>query len=737
MKKFALSIIMLLSAGMLFAQQQVELSNTYDVKGMSLSDKIVRAAHTVPTTAQLEALRNEYIAFIHFGPNTFTRLEWGNGKEDPKIFDLKKLDTDQWCSAMKEAGMKMVIFTAKHHDGFVLWQSRYTNHGVMATHFEDGKGDIMRNLAASCKKYGLKLGVYLSPADLFQIENEEGLYGNLSKQTMRTIPRTVEGRPFKDKRTFEFMVDDYNEYFLNQLFELLTEYGEICEVWFDGAHPKRKGGQTYNYTAWQHLIRELAPNAVIFGKEDIRWCGNESGATRPIERNVVAYNDNPHSMQSFPDMTSKDLGSREVLNGAKYIHYQQAEINTSIRAGWFYRDDTHQSVRSADDVFDIYERSVGGNATFLLNIPPNRDGELSMQDVGVLREVGQRIRATYDNDLLLGSDINTLLSDNNDMTYIELSDNNNEIVVKLPKPITLNRIVIQEAISTHSERVEKLIVDVWVGDKWNEVATCGVVGYKAILRFNDTTTDAIRIRVTESRLNAAISTLSAHYYNAPPPSLESVQDVNGMVTIKPKIHQFNWKPHGEDTAGNLVGEYKIYYTTDGSEPTTNSKLYTAPFMMNSGTLKAFTQLGAKKGSIYTQQMEWAKNRWKISATTGNEFAPLAIDADNRSYMLARKSDGEDAIIIDLGTKKVISGITYTPSIHGKKGCITHAKLYVSNNAKRWRKVGDINFGNIINDPSKRSYHLPNSSNSRYVKIVVEDTAYADDDTITINEIGIF
>ncbi len=737
MNKFILLLSLFLSAGSLFAQSQIKVSNTFNVEGLSLSDKMIRAAHTVPTTAQLEALRNEYIAFIHFGPNTFTRLEWGNGKEDPKIFDLKNLDTDQWCSAMKDAGMKMVIFTAKHHDGFVLWQSRYTTHGVMSTHFEDGKGDIMRNLAASCKKYGLKLGVYLSPADLFQIESKEGLYGNLSKQTMRTIPRKVEGRPFKDKRTFEFMVDDYNEYFLNQLFELLTEYGDISEVWFDGAHPKRKGGQTYNYTAWQQLIRTLAPNAVIFGKEDVRWCGNESGATRPIERNVVAYSDNPHTMQSFPDMTNIDLGSREVVNSAKYIHYQQAEINTSIRAGWFYRDDTHQSVRSADDVFDIYERSVGGNTTFLLNIPPNRNGELSSQDVEVLREVGQRIRATYDTDLLFGSDINALLSDNNDMTYIELSDKNNEIVVKLPNPITLNRIVIQEAISTHSERVEKLIIDLWVDGKWQEVASCGVVGYKAILRFNDTTTDAIRVRVTESRHSVAISTLTAHYYNAPPPSLESVQDVNGMVTIKPKIHHFNWKPHGEDTAGNLAGDYKIYYTTDGSEPTIDSEIYTGPFMMDSGTLKAFTQIGTKRGALYNQQMELAKIGWEISTTKGEKSAPLAIDADNSSYMLLHKSGGEDAIIIDMGTKKVVNGITYTPSIQNLKGAITQAKLFVSNNGKRWRKAGDISFGNIINDPSKRNYHLSNSLNSRYIKIVVEDTAYNDDDTIVVNELGIF
>lgn len=135
---------------------------------------IEKAAHVIPTKNQLDALRNEFIAFIHFGPNTFTRMEWGSGMEDPKIFDLKELDTDQWCKSLKGAGMKMVILTVKHHDGFVLWQSRYTDHGIMSTNFRNGKGDILRDLSKSCQKYGLKLGLYLSPADLYQIENPKG-----------------------------------------------------------------------------------------------------------------------------------------------------------------------------------------------------------------------------------------------------------------------------------------------------------------------------------------------------------------------------------------------------------------------------------------------------------------------------------------------------------------------------------------------------------------------------------
>ncbi len=204
---------------------------------------IEKAINVIPSKIQLDALRNEFIAFIHFGPNTFTRMEWGNGMEDPKIFDLKELDTDQWCKSLKDAGMKMVILTVKHHDGFVLWQSRYTDHGIMSTNFRDGKGDVLRDLSKSCQKYGLKLGLYLSPADLYQIENPKGLYGNLSQYTKRTIPREVPGRPFSNKTKFEFEVDDYNEYFLNQLSKFLLNTDQYMKYGLMVPIRKRKEGR--------------------------------------------------------------------------------------------------------------------------------------------------------------------------------------------------------------------------------------------------------------------------------------------------------------------------------------------------------------------------------------------------------------------------------------------------------------------------------------------------------------
>lgn len=507
------------------AQPAREYSNTIAVDpDDSPAEIISKAAHVVPTANQMRALEREFIAFAHFGPNTFTAKEWGSGMEDPGVFDLKTLDTDQWCRAMKAAGMKMIILTVKHHDGFVLWQSRYTTHGVMSSPFQDGKGDVFKSLSQSCAKYGLDLGFYLSPADLYQIESPDGLYGNLSKPTWRTIPRAVEGRPFADTTTFRFCVDDYNEYYLNQLFELLTEYGPIKEVWLDGAHPKRKGGQTYDYHAWKEVIHTLAPEAVVFGREDVRWCGNEAGETRETEWNVIPYQENPDTLGTFHDMTDIDLGSDSRLLEAKFLHYQQAETDVSIRNGWFYRNDDEQEVRSADNVFDIYERSVGGNSTLILNIPPNREGRFPDRDVAVLEEVGRRIRSTYGKDLLdvPGKKV-AVTHVPAGKTTVEAPDSqagagkNQVIEISLPEAVTFNRLVLQEDVMHSGERVARHAVDIFTDGGWKQIASATNIGYKRILRFPVQTASRIRIRILESRAEPSIKTISAHLYEGPSP----------------------------------------------------------------------------------------------------------------------------------------------------------------------------------------------------------------------------
>ena len=712
MNKFFIALICIVVSLSAYAQSK----RTIKIESEdSHNDIIEKATLVVPTANQYDYKKLEFTCFVHFGVNTFTRKEWGDGFEDPKIFNLQNLDTDQWCKTAKEAGMKLVMFTAKHHDGFVLWQSRYTKHGVMSSPFKDGKGDVLKELAASCKKYGLKLGVYLSPADLYQIESKEGLYGNLSKYTERVIPRPVEGRPFVNTTTFKFEADDYNEYVLNQLFELLTEYGPIHEVWFDGAHPKRKGGQKYIYLAWKELIQTLAPHTVIFGKEDVRWCGNESGATRASEWDVVTFDQDPHQMNLFPDMHG-DIGTQEKLKDAKYLHYLPAETDTSIREGWFYRDETDQKVRSADDVFDIYERTVGGNATLLLNIPPNREGKFSDEDVRVLKEVGKRIRETYNHDLLEGAEGENTILDANENTYVLGESGKGIFTITLPKTITLNRFVLQEAIQTHGQRIEKHALDAWVNNKWEQVAEGTTIGYKKILRFSDANTNKLRIRIIESRSKPSLSKVSAHYYTPRPPQLSINRNLDGQVTIVPKKSDFGWKSHGIDFQKNLSSRLEIRYTTDSSIPNKKSQIYSDTFFLESGEVKAKAFEKEQTGSLSEREFGMVKKGWTVKGTSNdlNMKPENAIDSDENTYW--NSGNGAPEITIDFKKIRTIRGFIYTPPLNVKEGLIEKGIIKVSKNGTSWKTVQAFDLGNLINDPTARTIRFDKKVKGQYIQI---------------------
>ncbi|MDE7459770.1 MAG: alpha-L-fucosidase [Paramuribaculum sp.] len=718
------------------AQEDIPFANTIRINPGDSHELIIeKAAHVVPNERQMDALENEFIAFIHFGPNTFSRREWGTGFEDPKLFKPSGLDTDQWVKSMKDAGMKMVVITAKHHDGYVIWQSRYTDHGIMSSDFMDGKGDVLRDLAASCKKYGMKLGVYLSPADLYQIENADGLYGNLSKKTLRTIPREVDGRPFANDTKFEFVVDDYNEYFLNQLFELLTEYGPIHEVWFDGAHPKRKGGQTYDYASWKKLIHTLAPEAVVFGREDVRWCGNEAGATRPTEWNVITYQANPDTLNNFHDMTDEDLGSRERLYEGGYLHYQQAETNTSIREGWFYRDDDKQGVRSADDVFDMYERSVGGNSTFMLNIPPNREGRFSPRDSSVLAEVGRRIRDTYSTNLLLGADAPATLLDGDNRSGVEIDGS---IVITLPKSVTINRLMLQEPVAVNGERIEEHAVDAWVDGGWKQIANATNIGYKRILRFPDVTTDRLRIRIGSARLTPSLSGIGAYYYHSHAPEVVASRDFDGMVTISPARSDFGWKRSGDNPSENLNGGFVIHYTVDGTTPTSASPVYTTPFKAECATVSAISVLNGEESPVSSSSFGYIKNGWRVAGESGglkDSDASKAFDGNAGSFWISAAPGAW--IAVDLGRKETLRGFGYTPQTHlPGQGMIEKGEIQISDDGKKWHTVEQFEFGNLINDPTPRTVTFKRPVDARYVKIVPVSIA-GGNDKAAIAEIDLF
>ena len=339
----------------------------------------------VPSKRQLKYQETEFYAFFHFGMNTYTNREWGDGTEDPGIFDPQEFDAGQWVSAVKAAGMKGVILTCKHHDGFCLWPTKYTQHSVASSPWKDGAGDVVREVSDACRRYGLKFGIYLSPWD-----RNQPCYGS--------------GK-------------EYDDYYIAQLTELLTGYGEIFSVWLDGACGEGPNGkkQVYDWERYYACVRKYQPDACIcVCGPDIRWCGNEAGDVRKSEWSVVpartalAESVQERSQQSDDEefrqrkITSdmEDLGSRIALEGEHDLIWYPAEVNTSIRPGWFYHPEEDGQVKSLEELVHIYLGSVGGNATFLLNIPPMSNGLLHENDVERLRELGEWQQRSFSRNLL-------------------------------------------------------------------------------------------------------------------------------------------------------------------------------------------------------------------------------------------------------------------------------------------------------------------------------------------------
>lgn len=340
--------------------------------------RIREASLVRPSERQVAWQRMEFYAFIHFGMNTMTDREWGLGHESPELFDPSALDAAQWVDAIAAAGMTGVILTCKHHDGFALWPTKVSSHSVASSPWRGGEGDVVAEVARACAARGLRFGVYLSPWD-----RTENSYGSGAA---------------------------YDDFFVAQLTELLSGYGEIFTVWLDGANGEGPDGrrQYYDWDRYYEVIRRLQPNAVIsVCGPDVRWCGNEAGHTRPDEWSVVQaslreaegiasrsqqVDDGEFASRVLSD--DADLGSRDaLLASTEPLVWYPAEVNTSIRPGWFHHPVEDAAVRTVDELFEIYLSSVGGNATFLLNVPPARDGLLAAEDVETLIALGDRIRA--------------------------------------------------------------------------------------------------------------------------------------------------------------------------------------------------------------------------------------------------------------------------------------------------------------------------------------------------------
>jgi len=443
--------------------------------GATAEEKLDMASRLVPTPQQLAWQQMELTAFLHFGVNTFTGREWGDGTEDPALFNPTELDCDQWVRTLKESGFKMAILTAKHHDGFCLWPTATTRHSVASSPWKGGKGDVVRLLRDACRKYGIKFGIYLSPWD-----RNASCYGDSPA---------------------------YNQFFIAQLTELLTNYGEVHEVWFDGANGEGPNGkkQVYDWEAILQTIRRLQPKAVtaIMG-DDVRWVGNEKGIGRETEWSATALTPGiyPRSGQQNKALgifgKAKDLGGRDLVARATELFWYPSEVDVSIRPGWFYHADQDNQVKSLSHLVDIYFKSVGYNSVLLLNIPPDRRGRISDPDVQRLQEFSAYLKQTFARNLVQKGNAPWQGASGAVRQY------------DVQKGALVNAFMIQEDISK-GQRIESFLVEAYKDGAWIHLAEGTTVGYKRLVRFSDTRPERIRVTIRSARGVANVSAVGLFY----------------------------------------------------------------------------------------------------------------------------------------------------------------------------------------------------------------------------------
>lgn len=412
----------------------------------------------IPNERQLEWFERKRTIFFHFGMNTFTDKEWGDGSESPSQFNPTELNVEQWVKAIKDGGFTTAILTAKHHDGFCLWQTKYTEHSIKNSPYKNGKGDIVREFFDACEKYGIKAGIYLSPWD-----RHEKTWGT----------------------------DAYNDFYVGQLTELFTNYGKIWECWWDGAGSTEA---VYDWERWAKVVRTLQPDAVIFGSlgatpwVDIRWVGNEKGvAGKPCYCTI--------------DPISLEIETTDELNHGKKggKRFIPAEVDVSIRPGWFYHSDQDNLVRTPENLINLWFTSIGSNAGFLLNLPPDRRGLIHENDVKSIKRFADILDSTLENNLAIdgeffGEHLYDCVASNlvaKDKFYLPCGNN---FEVKLPKKKSFNTLIIGEGIEL-GHKVTKISAYAVLEDSEILLFKREIIGHTLAERFDTVTCDRVRIEI--------------------------------------------------------------------------------------------------------------------------------------------------------------------------------------------------------------------------------------------------
>ncbi len=650
----------------------------------------------VPNENQMRWQEMERYAFVHFSLNTYTDQSWGYGNEDVKLFNPAKLDSRQWARICKEAGMKGIILTAKHHCGFCLWPSKYTEYSVKNAPWRDGKGDVVREMADACKEYGLKLGIYLSPWD-------------------RNSPEY--GKP------------EYITYFRNQLTELLTNYGPIFEIWFDGANggsgyygganETRKIDRTtyYDWSNTYKLIRRLQPGIVIWNdggdRADLRWVGTEAGLVGETN----------WSLSNAKGEVSWNMLHYGLENGDSWV---PGEVNTSIRPEWFYHPAEDTKVKTAPQLMETYYNSVGRNGTLLLNFPIMPNGLIHPNDEKAALEFAKAVKEAFAVNLaektkIVASNVrgNTKefeaneAIDGNKETYWSTDDSVTKasLTIDFGKPVSFNRFLVQEYIRL-GQRVKTFTVEALVDGNWKELAKATTIGYKRILRFSGVTATTVRFNITDAKSCPLISNIGI--YNAPqildPPFIGRNQ--SGEINITP-----------------VDAESVIYYTVDGSVPTLKSEKYTGPFQTE-GKVEvraiAYDPASEKNSPESQEKFDISRKDWKIVGI--DDIKAKAILDGNKSTAWHQGSDKKMPIdlVIDLGREQELVGFRYLPDQGKIDGAITKYQFFVSKDDMGWKQVDEGEFQNIKNNPLWQIRHF-SPVKARYIKLRALNNVYNNDD----------
>lgn len=642
--------------------------------------------YPVPSENQMRWQEMEYYAFIHYSLNTYTDQSWGYGNESLELFDPDNLDCREWARVCKEAGMKGIIFTAKHHCGFCMWPSEYTEYSVKNTPWKEGKGDVVRELSEACKEYGLKFGVYLSPWD-----RNHALYG-----------------------TQEYII-----YFRNQLHELLTQYGPIFETWFDGAH----GGTGYyggadetrhidrkTYYQWKEtfaMARELQPEIVIWNdggdRGDLRWVGTEAGF-------VGETNWSQLNKEGDVEWGMLHYG---LEGGDSWV---SAEVNTSIRPEWFYHPSEDMKVKTVPQLMETWYNSVGRNATLLLNIPIMPDGSIHPTDVQRLMDFAQARKEAFAENLAARAKAEAdshrggcrayaaaKVLDGNSDTYWTTDDDvlTGSIVMDFGRETSFNRFLAQEYIRS-GQRVRSFTIEYMNDGEWKKIQDATTIGYKRILCFPTVTSRYLRFTVTDSRACPMISNIEV--YRAP-------QILEAPAVMRNKA--------GEVVIVPVDAESKVLYTLDGSDPTLDSPVYEGPVRTEGKVLvkaMAYDRTTSASSPVAVEAFDLPRTDWKIVGVDDPE-AMRVFDGDP---VTAWHQDGGGrlpvSLTIDLGKVLDVNGFRYLPDpTIWDPGIITRYRFDVSENGRTWKTVSEGEFSNIKNNPVEQEKTFP-AARARYVRL---------------------